>query len=272
MQPVRIITKTIRPLVLAIQHKSLLRGFVGREVRGRFAGNMAGMAWALINPLATLLVYMFVFSIVLRISVTAEETGTDSFFIYFVTGFVPWLIFADSLSRATGSLLDNASLITKVIFPVELIPITSVISGVMVNGLGMIVLLVYLPFQGFLSFYWWALVLVLPLQFFFTLGVGMFFSAACVFIRDIREMIGLLIMIWFFSTPIIYPLSMVPESIQSVIRFNPMCVFVSLYRDILILNTLDLKLLFSAALFTSAVYIAGSLFFARVKPGFGDVL
>lgn len=260
------------PLTVAINYWSLLKGFTGRDVKGRFAGNMGGMLWALINPLATMLVYMFVFSVVLRVSVTVEETGTDSFFIYFVCGFVPWLIFSDSLIRAMGSILDNASIVTKVIFPVELLPLTSVLSALMINGLGHILLLAYLTFKGFFSVYWLFLFLLLPMQVLFTFGLGMFFSAACVYLRDLREMMGLLLMVWFFATPIIYPLSMVPEHIQSLIKFNPMYMFVSLYRGILILHNLDIELLASAMTMTMLIYVAGSLFFARVKPGFGDVL
>jgi len=268
----RIMTNAIRPMLVAVRHRNLLTGFVTREVRGRFAGNAAGMAWALMNPLATMLVYMFVFSVVLRISVTAEETGTDSFFIYFITGFVPWLIFSDSLNRATGTILDNASIVTKVIFPVELLPVSSVCSALFINFFGFVLLVIYLPFQGFFSLYWIVLVLLLPLQTLFMLGLGMLFSAACVYLRDVREMTGLILMIWFFSTPIIYPMSMVPEHIQSIIRLNPMYMFTELYRDALLVHSLDAGLLMSAAAVSLISYAGGSLFFARVKNGFGDVL
>lgn len=264
--------RIIYPLAIALKHKSLLRGFISREVKGRFAGNMAGMAWALINPFTTLVVYLFVFSIVLRINVTVEETGTDSFFIYFVTGFIPWLIFSDSLSRATGSILENASIVTKVIFPVELLPMTSVLSGLLVNSAGLILLMGYLTWMGFINVTWLLLFVVVPVQVIFTLGLGMLLSSICVYLRDIREMIGLLLMAWFFATPIIYPLSMVPDHIQTVIELNPMYIFVAMYRDILILNNLEMKLMLASVLAALVSYVAGSLFFARVKPGFGDVL
>lgn len=264
----------LRPVLVAVKNRSLVYGFVQREVRGRFAGSFAGMGWALLNPLATLLAYMFVFSIVIRIGVTKEETGTDSFFIYFATGFIPWLIFSDSLVRATGTLLDNAPIVTKVIFPVELLPLSSVLSGLVVNGFGLIALIGYLGYQGqgFGSPVWLMLICLLPVQIVFTLGLGLFFSAVCVFLRDIREMLGLLLMVWFFSTPIVYPISMVPESIQGLIRLNPMYIFVELYRSILIRNSFDLISFAAISCVAGAIYVIGSLFFARVKPGFGDVL
>ncbi|WP_045215355.1 ABC transporter permease [Desulfonatronovibrio magnus] len=266
------IERILLPLLMVFRYNNLLRSFVSREIRGRFAGNIAGIAWTLITPVATMLVYMFVFSIVLRISVTVEETGTDSFFVYFVTGFVPWLIFADSMSKATGSILDNASIVTKVIFPVELLPLTSVVSSLIINGFGLAVLLIFLASQGFISSTWVLLFLILPLQTLFTMGVGMLFASACVYLRDIREMTGLILMVWFFSTPIIYPLSMVPENIQSLILLNPMHAFISLYRDVLIADNLEVLSIVIVVLYAVLAYIVGSLFFARVKPGFGDVL
>ncbi len=268
----RIMHNSVLPMHLAVLYRSLLWGFVNREVRGRFAGTVAGIFWALVHPLAIMLLYMFVFSVVIRIAVTAEETGTDSFFIYFISGFVPWMLFSDSVVRATGSLVDNASLITKVSFPVELLPITSVLSGLAVNGIAMILMLVYLYFHEFCSPVWIALLLLLPLQTLFTLGLGMLFSAACVFLRDIREIIGLVMMFLFFSTPIIYPISMVPDNIQGFITLNPLYFFVTLYRDILLINSLDWKMLTIAAGVSCMFYLVGALFFARVKPGFGDVL
>lgn len=264
--------KIFFPLKAAISNKYLVYGFVQREIKGRFAGNMAGMAWALLNPLATLLVYMFVFSIVLRVGVTAEETGTDIFFVYFVTGFVPWLIFADSLTRATNSILDNSSIVTKVLFPVELLPLTSMLSSLLVNGLGIILLGIYLSFVGFLDPHWAQLLFIIPVHLLFIFGMSLLLSALCVYIRDLREMLPIILMIWFFSTPVIYPLSMVPEHIQTIIHMNPMFIFVTLYRGAWIQHDLDFSLLICSLLISLLTYFAGVLFFARVKPGFGDVL
>jgi len=257
---------------MALRHRNLLFSFITSEIKGRFAGTMAGIGWALLNPLAVIVVYMFVFSLVLRISVTVEETGSDSFFIFFATGFVPWLVFSDILSRSMGCLINNAALITKVTFPVELLPVTSVLTGLFINGLAFIPLLGFLLFQGYSSGFWICLVLVLPVQILFSLGLGMLFSSACVFFQDLKELTSLILMVWFFSTPIIYPLSMVPDSFQKIIQANPMYMFVTLYRDILILHRLDVKLLMISFLVSILFYIMGNLFFARVKPGFGDVL
>lgn len=267
-----IIPSVFSPFLLAAKNISLLLGFMQREVKGRFAGSFAGMGWALIHPLATLLVYLFVFSIVIRVGVTKAETGTNSFFIYFATGFIPWLIFSDSLVRSSGSVLDNASIVTKVIFPVELLPVSSVLSGLVVNGFGFIALLAYLCYCDFANASWIMLLCIFPLQVVFTLGLGMFLAAVCVYLRDAREMIGLVLMVWFFSTPVVYPMSLVPKHIQELIRLNPMYVFVELYRDILIRGYIDVYLIAAAVCLACLFYICGTLFFERVKAGFGDVL
>ena len=233
---------------------------------------MAGISWTLVNPLTTLLVYMFLFSIVLRVQVTAQETGTDSFFIYFATGFVPWIMFSEGINRATSCLVENADLITKVIFPVEFLPLTAVISGMLINILGLVLLLGYLAGHGFAHLIWLCVLVLLPMQFLFTLGLGLLLSAICVYLRDVTEFIGILLMVWFFATPIIYPLSLVPSVVTYLIQLNPMYMFVTLYRDILIRHHVDAFVLFQAFLSSLLVYSLGSLFFAKVKPGFGDVL
>lgn len=261
-----------RPVVFASQQRTLLRGFISREIKGRYAGTMAGVSWTLVNPLTTLLIYMFLFSIVLRVQVTAEETGTDSFFIYFATGFVPWIMFSEGINRATNCLLENAGLITKVIFPVELLPVTAVLSGMLINILGLGLLMAYLGWHGFGDPSWVWVVALLPVQFLFTLGLGLLFSAVSVYLRDVTEFINILLMVWFFATPIIYPLSLVPNFFTSLIQLNPMYMFVTLYRNILIRHHVDALLFIQAFLVSLLVYSLGSLFFAKVKPGFGDVL
>lgn len=260
------------PLRSLGQHPNLLKGFLVRDIRGRFAGSMAGILWTLITPLATMGIYLFVFSYIMRIQVTAAETGTDRFVVYFLSGLFPWLMFAESLTRAVGCLLENAALITKVRFPVEILPAAAVLAAVVINGTGFAIFLLYLLMAGHGNVYWLIILIVLPLQVLFTLGIAQFLAAICVFIRDIREFLGLFLMIWFFSTPIIYPLSMVPQHLQVFMGYNPMTLFISLYRNALLLQQLDEFNLLLAALMAGVSYSLGAWFFMRAKPAFGDVL
>ena len=262
----------LSPILSSFKYHHLLLGFVRREIKGRFAGSMAGMFWTVVSPLATIAVYTFIFSILMRIEITAEETGTDSFLIYFLTGFFPWLIFSDSLSRAAGSLIDNSSLITKVVFPVELLPASGVLTSVIINGIGLTMISVILVFKGYAGFAWIFLPFILMAQILFTWGLANLFAGLSVFIRDTREFLNILLMVWFFSTPIIYPLSIVPETIRPALSLNPMAMAVEAYRSVFLLNQIPISGFAHFMGLAVLFYLIGGWFFTRAKPAFADVL
>ena len=138
-----------------------------------------------------------------------------------------------------GCLLDNANLITKVVFPVELLPVGAVLSAFIINGIGFVLFLVYLAIMGYLHLTWLFLPVVMVAEFVFTWGIASFLAAAAVFIRDIRELLGIVLMVLFFSVPIIYPPSMVPENWSWLLHVNPMAIFVSVIRDVLLRHHVD---------------------------------
>lgn len=261
-----------QPLWAAVRHRHLLGGFVSREVKGRFAGSLAGIAWTLINPLVNILIYIMIFSLVMRIAVSVEETGTDSFVVFFLSGMFPWMMFAEGIGRSVGILVENGNLITKVVFPVELLPAGAVVSASLVNGVGMALFLVYLTARGFFHPTWFLLFIVIPLQLLFTWGLANLLSALCVFVRDTREMLGIVLLVWFYGTPIIYPASMVPEAARPLLACNPMGIFITLYRELLLVHRVPWELLAFAGIFSMASYAGGSWFFMRAKGAFGDVL
>lgn len=255
-----------------VQKKTLLREFVTREIKGRFAGTAGGILWTVMSPLATIVSYFFVFSLVLRINVTIEETGTDKFAAFFLTGFFPWLMFADSLSKSVSVLLSEASLITKVVFPVELLPMSVVISTFAVNGIGFGLVLIYLVFTGHFSWFWAYLPVFLAIELLFALGLSFFLSALNVFLRDTGEMLGIVMMLWFFSTPVIYPCSMVPAEVSFLIDYNPMALFVNTFRDAVLMHQVSLMSILVLFILSLISYSAGFWFFKKAKPAFGDVL
>ena len=260
------------PLTSASGYRHLLREFIVRDVKGRFAGSMAGILWTLIHPLANMAVYLFLFSMVIRLRVTVGETGTDSFAVFFLTGLIPWLIFSEGLSRSVGCLIENANLITKVVFPVELLPASTVLSSFIVNGIGMLLFMIYLLFEGYAHGAWVFLAVIIPMQVLFTWGLAYGLAAACVFMRDIRELLGIVLMIWFYVTPIIYPISMVPKVLRSAMVLNPMCGFMELYRGALLLHQVPWTVVLRLGILSALIYGAGAWFFMRTKPAFGDVL
>ncbi len=272
MDPRRTLQLIQGPLTSARNHRHLLRVFVLRELRGRFAGLMGGAAWSLVSPVVTISLYLIVFSLVLRVQVTTAETGTERFGIYFLAGFLPWLLFSEGLSRSVGCLPANASLITKVVFPVELLPAGTLAAALVINSVGLLIFLAYLLFQGYGHASWLWLLLILPLQVLLTWGLACFLAALNVFVRDVGELLGLVLMIWFFVTPVIYPFSFVPPGLRAFLLWNPMAHLVGLYRGALLLHQIQLSGLALVACFSLASYALGAWFFMRAKPAFADVL
>ncbi|MBF0468534.1 MAG: ABC transporter permease [Desulfamplus sp.] len=262
----------ISPFITALKHKSLLKGFIMREIRGRFAGSMGGFVWTFLSPLATITAYSFVFSMVLRMSVTVEETGTDKFLIFFLTGYFPWIMFADSLSKSVFILLSESSLITKVVFPIELLPVSTVVSTFIVNGTGYLIVLTYLLFKGFFNIYWLCIPVLIMIQAFFALGFCFFLSALNVFFRDTSELLGIVMMLWFFSTPVIYPASMIPDGMKALLLMNPMFFFIDTFRSIVLMHQIDFVSLCYMCIFSVLSFVFGSWFFVKSRPAFGDVL
>ena len=269
MNPFRIFKRWVE---IPFHHRTLFWGFVSNEIKGRFAGSMGGFLWSLLTPLANLLIYIFVFSLVLKIRMKPMETGTDSFAVYFLAGMLPWIAFSEALNGAADVFLGRANLISKVAFPLEMLPISGVMVPFCLNGFGFSMYLVYLGFMGYAHPAWlWLPVVVLP-HMVFTLGLVTLVASLSVFIRDVRQFMGTVISLWFFLTPIIYPLSMVPEKLLWVIKLNPMYPFVELYHQVLLFHTLSLPLLGSVMGLAVISFLGGALFFNRSKHAFADVL
>ncbi|MBT3807126.1 MAG: ABC transporter permease [Desulfobacula sp.] len=253
-------------------HWNLLKGFITRDIKGRFAASFGGLVWTVLTPLATIISYFFVFSLVLRLTITPEETGTDKFVIFFLCGFFPWTLFAESLSKSVGILIGESALITKVVFPVELLPVSAVFTTFLINSIGFVIFLFYMAFNEYLNANWFFIPVALLIEMVFVLGLSFFLSAICVFIRDIGELLNIVIMLWFFGTPVIYPFSMVPEEFKFIYSLNPMFEFVNFFRDIILMDTVNIHALMVMSVCALISYCFGAWFFVRSKVAFGDVL
>ena len=255
-----------------VENYRLFLNFVRQDFTAQFSSSIAGILWLFITPLAHILIYSFVFGYIFKLRAMAEF-GETEFVLFMMVGYLPWFAFADALGKSTNLLLEKAGLIIKVMFPVHILPVAGTVVSYLTHIIGFCLLLIYLASQGYFSTVWLLLPFVYFLQFLFTLGLVAILSALCVFLRDLQQLVALTIMVWFFLTPIIYPLSLIEsESIQSLFILNPMHNFVSLYREIILLGQLPyLKILI---VFPVSVlsYLAGGWFFVRIKHAFGDVL
>jgi lipopolysaccharide transport system permease protein len=190
-----------------------------------------------------------------------------------MVGYLPWFAFADSIGKSTGLLIEKAPLITKVKFPVQIIPVVGSVIPYLTHAIGFGILLAYLATQGYWNWMWFYLPVIFFFQFLFTLGLVAILSALSVFLRDLQQLVALGITIWFFLTPIIWPISIIEDEAQrDIFLLNPMHSFVSLYREIVLLGQvtfIHLEIIIPVSIIT---YFFGGWLFMKIKQAFGDVL
>lgn len=253
--------------------RELVKTMVFRELAARYRGSVAGLAWAVIQPLAMLALYTFVFSAILRVKFGVDGS-TMAFAFYLFSGMVPWLAFAEALGRAPNALMENANLVKKVVFPLEILPVNLVVTGLAnaLVGLGVLAVGLLVWRQG-LPATWVALPLLLALQFLFTQGLAWFLASVGVFARDIGQAIGLVLTAWMFLTPIMYPASAVPEAFRWVLVANPFAALVGAYRAVLLDGVWpDWGALGVFAAIAVVCFALGNVWFRKTQHAFADVL
>src|SRR5579864_4466357 len=185
-----------------LRYRGLIQSLVSRELKARYRGSVFGFLWSFINPLLLLLIYSFVFTKV--IPNTTE--GAQPFALFMFCGILPWNWFATSLSDASGSLIAGGNLIKKVLFPAEVLPLVSVLANMVHFFLALpivaLVMIAYRHWPDADGLPW--LPLVVLVQLVFTSGIALGLAALTVHFRDIRDILANVLMLWFFSTPIIY--------------------------------------------------------------------
>lgn len=255
-----------------ITNYRLFHNFVRQDFFAQFSASVGGLLWLFMTPVVHIVIYAFVFSYIFQVR-PPEGFGETQFIIFMMIGYLPWFAFADAVSKSPVLLLEKAPLITKVVFPVQIIPVVGTLVPYLTHVIGFLLLLVYLAVDGYLSLLWVFLPLVFFLQFLFTMGIVAVLSALCVFLRDLQQLVALGVMIWFFLTPIIYPISMVTdESIQALFLLNPMHSFVNFYRELILLDNFSMtnfQIIMPVSLFS---YLFGGWIFMKIKQAFGDVL
>ncbi len=253
--------------------RGLIRNFVVRDLRARYVGSFMGFFWSVIHPIVLLLSYTFVFSMIFGIR-PLPNTGTTSFPLFLFCSILPWLFFQDTLQRSSTVLIDNANLVTKTLFPTEILPLTVMLAGLVNHLIGFAILLVIVLFTlGKISIY----ILLVPVYFLFlmlfTLGFAWLVSSLNVFIRDVSQVLSVILTFWFWFTPIFYTPDRFPPRLLFIVRWNPLAHVVIGYRDcILRMRSPDLGILALLALSSVAVFAAGGLFFRHIKREFVDVL
>ncbi len=210
-----------------IHHRTLIMTLVLRELRARYRGSFLGFLWSFLNPLLLMLVYVLVFSVYLRVP-------QANYAVFLFVGLLPWLWFSSSLGHATGVIVGGGALVKRVLFPAEVLPLVSVLSNMINFLLSLPLLFLFLLLFGRPVTPWAAsLPLLLAIQLLLTVGLALPLAALNVHLRDVEQILGNLLILWFFLSPVLYPASTVPASFRRLYFLNPLAGLIQGYRDIL---------------------------------------
>jgi lipopolysaccharide transport system permease protein len=255
------------------ERRQLVGIMVYRDLIGRYKGSLMGAFWPVINPLGHLLLYTFVFNVILHVKFTKNPSAAN-FALYFMTGLIPWGAFSEAVSRSTTAILEAPNLVKRVVFPVEVLPLALVLSGVLSQTIAASVLLVAVSFSGCALTWKLALLPAVVLsQALFTCGLCWFLSALGVYLRDLKHVLALVLSAWMFTTPIVYPASSFPANLQFVLWLNPMAGVVSDYRRVILEGHMPYWPMYCT--YTAiGVFVAlfGFTFFYKTKRSFADVM
>src|SRR5687767_7651419 len=221
----------LRNLATLFRYRGLIQSLVSRDLKARYRGSMLGFFWSFINPLMLLLVYSFVFATIMD----QRASGLEHYELFLFCGLLPWTWFQSSLMESSGVLISGGNLIRKVLFPAEVLPIVSVLSGLVHFCFGLPILAAFFVYFRVtvtpLDLLW--LPVIVAVQLALTLGFALILSALTVHFRDIRDLLSNLLTLWFFATPIIYPITQAPASIRPILDLNPFTHLAVAYQEVL---------------------------------------
>ena len=249
-------------------YQDMINSFVRRDLRGKYKGSVLGFLWTFINPLCQMIVYTIVFSVIVR-------NDLEQFYVYMITGMVPWLFFDMALRQGTCCVRYQGELVKKIYFPREVLPIACVTSNfinmlfcflivcivLLISGVGVrLQVLVWLP-------------LVMGIEYLLVLGFTLLVSAGTVYLKDLEHIVSVLLMAWIYLTPILYPVSMIPDTILWIFRMNPMTAVIEAYHAVLYWKkSPDASGLFYAFLFGVVLLAVSEAVFVKLSDHFAEEL
>ena len=254
-----------------VRYRALIQTLVARDLKARYRGSVLGFFWSFVNPLLLLLIYNFVFTKVL-VGVHSKEMEPYALFMF--CGILPWTWFSSSLLESSNTLIAGGNLIKKVLFPAEVLPIVTVLANMVHFFLGLPILAAFLiyyqrPVDPVELLWFPAIVLV---QLVLTIGLSLLLSAMTVHFRDLKDLVGNVLTLWFFATPIIYPIVEAPQGIRWWLNLNPMTHIMISYQDVLFVPGPygHWQWLLALGAGSVAVFMVGYFVFDRLRDSFAE--
>lgn len=254
-----------------IERRSLIVQLVRRDFQQRYVGSAAGWIWGVVHPLVLLLSWTFVFQVCMKVK---PPPGAGNYTMYLFCGILPWLLFQETVLRSAPSMVEQAPLITRTVFPAEVLPVSIFLSSLIHHliALGLVVVASLIVLHSVSP-----MMLLLPVYMLFIgllgVGVGWFVASLHVYLRDTAQVLAVVMTLWFWFTPIMIFESQIPAPYRGLIQLNPMSWIVRAYRArVLTAQWPGFEELAILAAYSITVFVAGGLFFRYLKRGFADVL
>ncbi len=251
----------------------ILKTMVIKDLKARYAGSVFGPLWLITTPLYQIFLYTFLFSTIMKVRFE-EDAGTSSFVVYLLAGLIPWLFFSEATIRGISAFNDNAHIIKKVKFPMEVCIASVIISSAITFFVYLVFYLAMLVVTGFLKINT-APLFILPflIQVLLISGLSLGLGSIAVFFRDITQITTMALNLFFFLTPIVYPPSAIPQNVRWVFDINPFYFIVEMYRNVLIKGILPTPVsVLYPSIAAVVIFFAGYYIFTKTKEAFKDIL
>lgn len=257
---------------LLFLQRHLILSMAKREVANQYVGSLLGFIWTIIHPLVVIVVLWVVFSVGFRV----QPTQNVPFVVWLTSGMAAWLLFVEIVSSSAGVVVSNAHLVKKTLFHCQILPVVKIAASLITHSIFLVVLIGLIIFQKmpfsfyFLQFLYYLFGLVV-----FALGLGWAVAALNVFIRDVSQIVAVMIQIGFWGTPIFWDINIMPPNWQIIFKLNPMYYVVQGYRDSFIYFTPFWAHPYQTLYFwtvAASLFVLGALIFQKLKPQFADVL
>ena len=258
-------------LVKLGRYRALIQTLVVRDLKARYRGSVLGFFWSFFNPALLLFIYTFVFTKVLP---SSHPPDMEPFALFMFCGILPWTWFSSSLLESSNTLIAGGNLIKKVLFPAEVLPIVTVLANMVHFFLGLPILAAFVIYYQRpvdpIELLWFPVIVLVQLV--LTTGLAMFLSALTVHFRDLKDLLGNILTLWFFATPIIYSIEMAPPDMRWWLNLNPMTHLMRSYQEVLFFEGPlgHQKWLAALGVASVAVFLAGYFVFDRLRDSFAE--
>lgn len=261
-----------RLILSIIRHRWLVWELTRRELTDMHAGQSAGIAWLIVHPMLQFCVYAVLFTLVFRVRI--GDNGPGDYLIYLFSGLAPWLLTQEILSRSSNTMVSNATIVKKVLFPTEALVAKTVLSAIVVQAILMVVVLLYTVLvRGHVPTSFALLPLLWGLHFLLLWGLALLLATATPYFRDIPELVRIFVTINIYLMPVMYLPSMVPSNLQFILVLNPFSSLIWCYQDLIYQERFANPLAWLAlAVFAAGSLLVGSYFFVRLRHHFSNVL